>query len=119
LGVWATGVRYAYSHASTLLCTEGGSQDRELPIHLQEGLAEGAAQRLRLEQFPSYVPDLNPQEGVWHYLKNVEMKNLCCRSLKQLKTELRRAKERFDTRTRSFKALPGKSPLFRYFPTRR
>ncbi len=27
---------------------------------------------LYLEQLPSYAPDLNPDEGVWNYLEQVE-----------------------------------------------
>ena len=68
------------------------------PIHRSKAvkrfLAEGAAQRLRLEQLPGYAPDLNPDEGVWKHLKCVELKNLCCQSLSELKVELRKAKER-------------------------
>jgi transposase len=30
-----------------------------------------------LKQIPSYAPDVNPDEGVWQYLKNVELKNVC------------------------------------------
>jgi hypothetical protein len=33
-------------------------------------------------------------EGVWKHLKCVELKNLCCESLKELKVELGKAKER-------------------------
>jgi transposase len=40
-------------------------------------LAQGAAQRLHLERLPGYAPDLNPDEGVWHYLKAVEWRTLC------------------------------------------
>ena len=69
-----------------------------LPAHrgqtVKGFLAGGASRRLHLERLPSYAPDLNPDEGVWNWLKNVEMKNLCCRSIDRLKTELRRAKER-------------------------
>jgi transposase len=68
------------------------------PIHRGEAvkdfLARGAASRLQLEQLPSYAPDLNPDEGVWKHLKCVELKNLCCQSLAELKVELRKAKER-------------------------
>jgi transposase len=68
------------------------------PIHrgraVKEFLASGAASRVQLEHLPGYAPDLNPDEGVWKHLKCVELKNLCCRSLKELKVELRRAKER-------------------------
>ena len=56
--------------------------------------AGGGFSRARLEQLPGYAPDLNPDEGVWKHLKCVEMKNLCCQSLKELKVELGKAKER-------------------------
>src|SRR5215210_7283762 len=68
------------------------------PIHrggaVKDFLASGAASRLKLEQLPGYAPDLNPEEGVWKHLKCVELKNLCCESLAELKVELRKAKER-------------------------
>jgi transposase len=68
------------------------------PIHrggaVKDFLASGAASRLQLEQLPGYAPDLNPDEGVWKHLKCVELKNLCCESLTELKVELRKAKER-------------------------
>jgi transposase len=68
------------------------------PIHrgraVKDFLASGAASRVRLEQLPGYAPDLNPDEGVWRHLKCVELKNLCCESLSELKIELRKAKER-------------------------
>jgi transposase len=41
-----------------------------------------------------YAPDLNPDEGIWKHLKCVELRNLCCESLSELKIELRKAKER-------------------------
>ena len=37
---------------------------------------------------------MNPDEGVWKHLKCVELKNICCQSLSELKNELRKAKER-------------------------
>jgi transposase len=68
------------------------------PIHrgqvVKEFLAGWASHRLKLEQLPGYAPDLNPDEGVWKHLKSVELKNLCCQSLAELKVELRKAKER-------------------------
>jgi transposase len=68
------------------------------PIHrgqaVKDFLAGGAASRVRLEQLPGYAPDLNPDEGVWKHLKCVELKNLCCQGLSELKIELRKAKER-------------------------
>ena len=69
------------------------------PIHrggaVKDFLASGAARgRVQLEQLPGYAPDLNPDEGIWKHLKCVELKNLCCESLAELKVELRKAKER-------------------------
>jgi hypothetical protein len=68
------------------------------PIHrggaVKDFLASGAAHRVQLEQLPGYAPDLNPDEGIWKHLKCVELKNLCCQSLSELKAELRKAKER-------------------------
>jgi transposase len=68
------------------------------PIHrggaVKDFLASGVSCRLKLEQLPSYAPDLNPDEGICKHLKCVELKNLCCESLAELKIELRKAKER-------------------------
>jgi transposase len=65
------------------------------PIHrgraVKDFLSSGAARRVQL---PGYAPDLNPEEGIWKHLKCVELKNLCCQSLSELKVELRKAKER-------------------------
>ena len=62
---------------------------------VKEFLKGGAASRLKLEQLPGYAPELNPDEGVcWKHLKYVELKNVCCRSLSELRRELRKAKER-------------------------
>ncbi|HJZ90453.1 MAG TPA: hypothetical protein VKE40_06240, partial [Gemmataceae bacterium] len=37
---------------------------------------------------PGYAPDLNPwDEGAWHRLKNVELRNLACRDPEELHEE--------------------------------
>ena len=68
------------------------------PIHrgheVKDFLSRGAAKRLHLEQLPGYAPDLNPDEGIWNYLKRVELANVCCGDLDQLQRELIRARER-------------------------
>ena len=68
------------------------------PIHkgqpIKDFLAAGAAKRLHLERLPGYAPELNPDEGIWNYLKRVEHKNRCCRELAELRRDVRRAKER-------------------------
>ncbi len=64
------------------------------PIHygqVKTFLAEGAAADIHLERLPAYAPELNPVEGVWHYLKHVELGNVCCADLDELWYELRKA----------------------------
>jgi transposase len=62
------------------------------PIHraqpVKDFLAQGAAARLQLEPLPGYAPELNPDEGIWNYLKHVELRNLCCADLAELRLEL-------------------------------
>ena len=61
------------------------------PIHrgqpVKDFLAQGGARRIRLEQFPGYAPDLNPDEGIWNYLKRVELGNVCCQNLPLVSAE--------------------------------
>jgi transposase len=68
------------------------------PIHrgqpIKDFLHNGAAKRLHVEQLPGYAPELNPDEGIWNYLKRVELGNVCCYDRAALGLALRRAKER-------------------------
>lgn len=68
------------------------------PIHraqpVRDFLAAGAAARLYREQLPAYAPELNPDEGIWNYLKYVELRNVSCDELPELCRELRRATAR-------------------------
>ena len=65
------------------------------PIHRDKAvkafLAGGAVGRFCLEQVPGYAPDLNPDEGVWNYLKQVELRNVSCHDQDELRHELRLA----------------------------
>jgi transposase len=73
------------------------------PIHrsqvVKEYLSNSAAGRIHLEQLPGYAPELNPTEGIWNYLKRVELKNLCCQSISHLNYELRKAADRLRHKT--------------------
>jgi transposase len=68
------------------------------PIHsgqpVKDFLAAGGAARLQLEVRPGYAPDLNPDEGIWNYLKRVELRNRCCATLRHLRQALRLATAR-------------------------
>ncbi len=58
---------------------------------VKQFLAEGAATRLKLVALPGYAPDLNPDEGVWRWLKRVALGNVACDTLQELRYELRLA----------------------------
>lgn len=75
-----------------LLIWDGSPIHRAQPI--KDFLKRGAARRLWLEQLPGYAPDLNPDEGIWNYLKRVELANLCAPNLDSLQADLIRARER-------------------------
>ena len=79
-------------HGRVILIWDGA------PIHrgqaVKDFLRGGAAKRLHLEQLPGYAPDLNPDEGIWNDLKRVELANVCCRDLDELRTHVLRARER-------------------------
>jgi transposase len=74
------------------------------PIHrsrvIKAFLANGAAARWHLERLPAYAPELNPGEGLWQQLKGVELRNLCCFNLPQLRRELRDAVKRVRRKAR-------------------
>ena len=61
---------------------------------IKDFLAEGAAKRMHLERLPGYAPELDPDAGIWRYLKRVELKNRCCHDLPELRSELRLATAR-------------------------
>jgi transposase len=74
------------------------------PIHrshtIQAFLTNGASQRLHLERLPAYAPDLNPGEGLWAQLKGVELRNVCCGDVPQLRGDLRDAVKRVRRKAR-------------------
>jgi transposase len=64
------------------------------PIHWRAEVMAFLAQagnRIYVEALPPYAPDLNPVEGLWQHLKNVEMPNLACRDVEELHMEFHRA----------------------------
>ena len=64
------------------------------PIHrgdVNDFLARVGSEQILVERLPAYAPDLNPDEGVWNYLKQVELRNDVCLNLRQLRLHLHRA----------------------------
>lgn len=83
------------------------------PIHrgdVDTVVAQAGPEQLWIEPLPPYAPDLNPQEAVWQHLKHVELRNVVCVSLRQLRWQLQRALMRLrskPTLLRSFFAYAG------------
>ncbi|MBI3977003.1 MAG: IS630 family transposase [Chloroflexi bacterium] len=74
------------------------------PIHrshvVKAFLASAEGQRIQLEPLPGYAPELNPDEGIWRYLKHVELRNVCCPSLSALRDVVRLAVKRLRHKVR-------------------
>jgi len=67
-------------------------------------LATDRENDLWLESFPAYAPEFNPDEGIWNCLKNVELKNLCCSDLKELRQKILQAVKRLRQKIHIIKA---------------
>jgi transposase len=84
------------------------------PIHRRQEVKEfvaGTRGRVRVEALPGYAPDLSPwDEGGWHHLKHVQLRNLACRDLEELHQEFHLAVGRLRQKphlVRSFFAQAG------------
>jgi transposase len=75
-----------------LVIWDGGPIHRGQPV--RDLLAEVGRDRLQAEPLPVYAPNLNPDEGIWTYLQRVELRNVCCQSLRHLCDALREAATR-------------------------
>ena len=64
-----------------LVIWEGAAIHRSRAV--KEWLAQGAARRILVERLPGYAPELNPDEGVWGYLKRVEMRDVATGTVAQ------------------------------------
>ena len=74
-------------------------------------LATDHDQDLWLEHFPPYAPDLNTDEGLWHYFKNVELSNLCIDTLPLLRTAIHQAATRIRQKAQGITACFQKAKL--------
>lgn len=85
------------------------------PIHrwgaVREYLSGPGGKRVHVGALPGYAPDLSPwDQGGWHHLKHVEMRNLSCMDLEELHLELHLAIGRLRQKPRlihSFFAAAG------------
>jgi transposase len=85
------------------------------PIHRRAEVTEFVAAsrgRIRVEALPGYAPDLNPwDEGGWHHLKDVQMRNLACRDLEELHEQFHLAIDRLRRRPRLIRSFFAQAGL--------
>jgi transposase len=67
-------------------------------VEMKQFLALDTKQRLLHENFPSYAPELDPQEYIWRQLKHVDLRNLTSCSLDQLWLRMKKATEQLRRR---------------------
>jgi transposase len=104
-------LRHLSTHISVrLLVIWDGS-----PIHrcqeVKAFLASPAGQGVHLERLPAYAPELNPDEGIWNYLKRVELKNVISQHLGQLSSELGKAIKRLRQKPHIIRACIAQAGL--------
>lgn len=85
------------------------------PIHhgnaVREFLSSEEGKGVLLERLPGYAPDLNPDEGIWNYLKRVELRNVVCENMAQLAGRFRKAVQRLRNRRRIIRACFAQAGL--------
>jgi transposase len=77
---------------------------------VKDFLSEGAAERLHLIRLPAYSPELNPDEGVWQWVKH-QLGNVCCLDFAELRYELRLAIQRLRYRPHILKSFFARAGL--------
>ena len=63
------------------------------------------ADQIEVEWLPAYAPELNPDEGVWRYLKQVELRNLSCPDIAAVRRAVVQAAQRLRGRPRIIKSF--------------
>jgi len=67
-------------HAREILDSRG-NPTVEVDVRLESGaFGRAAVPRLRIVRLPGYCPELNPDEGVWDWVKTHGQPNLCVRN---------------------------------------
>lgn len=91
-----------------ILIWDGASIHRSAQV--KAFLRAGAARRLRLIRLPAYAPELNPDEGVWRWIKR-QLGNVCCRDFVELRYELGLAIKRLRRKPNILQACFAKAGL--------
>lgn len=75
---------------------------------------EAANKRLHIEYLPPYWPKYNPDEYVWNYLKNQEMKVYSAKDTSSLMKMVVTAMDRISSDFNTIKGILMRSPLYQY-----
>lgn len=85
------------------------------PIHrsneVRDFLGSSEGKGIWLESLPAYAPDLNPDEGIWNYLKRVELRNVVCENMTQLFSQFRKAVQRLRRKRRIIRSCFAQAGL--------
>ena len=60
---------------------------------------------IQVERLPAYSPELNADEQVWAYVKEHALKNVCCKTLQELRTHVVAAFERLKQRSKLIRSF--------------
>jgi len=71
----------------------------------------GYASRLTVNRLPPYAPELNPDEGLWAYLKGHALRGFCPPDIKTLTAALRQAVRRVRRHPRLIRSFFQACPL--------
>lgn len=72
-----------YTRRKIILIWDGAAVHRCQDV--KDFLETQAGKKLWLVRLPAYCPELNADEQVWHYLKDVMLKNQCAKNIKELR----------------------------------
>jgi transposase len=79
----------AFAKRKILVIWDGASIHNSEEV--KDFLASLKGEKVWLERFPPYSPELNADEQVWNYLKAVLLKNTCAHNLKELESNVKYA----------------------------
>lgn len=88
-----------------------GSTIHSKSIFVRSFIQAIGPERLHVEKFPGYAPELNPAEGLWSQLKGGDLKNLRAVDLIDLRTELQLALSRIRQNKKLARSFFGQTGL--------
>lgn len=98
-------LKQVHAAQQTMLTLIGEGASRHRGDAVTTFLRTENQREIQLERFPAYRPELNADAPVWADVKEHALKKLCCKTLKELKTQVVAAFERLKQqpdRIRSF-----------------